>query len=133
MRRVFADTFYFIALLSPNDQAHQKAVEFSDNYDGQIVTTGWIVTELADGMALPATRRKFVNFLDMLRADSDVLIAPLDEDLQEEGLELYRKRPDKDWSLTDCVSFTVMQREGLTEAITGDHHFEQAGFIALLK
>lgn len=133
MRRVFADTFYFIALLSPNDQAHRKAVEFSDDYDGLMVTTDWIITELADGMAAPVSRQKFVSFLDLLRSDSDVFIAPLDKDTQEEGLEIYRERPDKSWSLTDCISFVVMRREGLTESLTGDNHFEQAGFIALLK
>ncbi len=133
MRLIFSDTFYFIALLSPNDQAHLKAVEFSDSYDGRMVTTDWIITELADGMAPPDSRQRFVNFLGMLRTDPDVLIVPLDKDLQEEGLELYRKRPDKGWSLTDCISFVVMQHEGLTEALTGDHHFEQAGFTALLK
>jgi hypothetical protein len=132
MRRVFADTFYFIALLSPNDQAHRTAVEFSDGYDGRMVTTDWIITEMADGMAAPASRQKFISFLDMLRADPDVFIAPLDKDLQEEGLKLYRERPDKSWSLTDCISFVVMRREGLIEALTGDRHFEQAGFVALL-
>jgi predicted nucleic acid-binding protein len=49
------------------------------------------------------------------------------------GVDLYRRRPDKAWSLTDCISFVVMQREGITEALTGDQHFEQAGFVALLK
>lgn len=133
MRRVFADTFYFIALLSQDDQAHLRAVEFSDSYNGQMVLTDWIITELADGMAPPASRQKFVTFLEVVRADPDVLIVPLGKDLQEEGLELYRNRPDKGWSLTDCISFIVMQREGLSEALTGDHHFEQAGFLALLK
>ena len=129
----YATAFYFIALLSPNDHAHKKAVEFSDSYDERMVTTGWIITELADGMAPPDSLQKFVNLLGMLQTDPDVLIVPLDRDLQEEGLELYRERPDKGWSLTDCISFIVMQREGLTEALTGDHHFEQAGFTALLK
>jgi predicted nucleic acid-binding protein len=133
MRRVFADTFYFIALLSPNDQAHRMAVEFSNGYDGRMVTTDWIITEMADGMAAPASRQKFISFLDMLRADPDVFIAPLDKDLQEEDLEIYRNRLDKSWSLTDCISFVVMRREGVIEALTGDHHFEQAGFVALLK
>jgi len=53
-------------------------------------------------------------------------------ELIERGKELYRRRPDKEWPLTDCISFVVMQDEGLTEALTGDHHFEQAGFKALL-
>jgi predicted nucleic acid-binding protein len=88
---------------------------------------------MADGMAAPASRQKFISFLDMLRADPDVFIAPLDKDLREEDLEIYRNRLDKSWSLTDCISFVVMRREGVIEALTGDHHFEQAGFVALLK
>jgi hypothetical protein len=51
----------------------------------------------------------------------------------DRGLALYAARPDKEWSLTDCVSFLVMQDHGVTEALTADHHFEQAGFVALLK
>ena len=57
----------------------------------------------------------------------------VDEPLFHAGLELYLARPDKDWSLTDCISFVVMEREGITDALTGDKHFEQAGFVALLK
>jgi len=49
------------------------------------------------------------------------------------GLDLYRQRVDKDWSLTDCISFAVMQRMSLIDALTTDHHFEQAGFNVLLK
>jgi predicted nucleic acid-binding protein len=62
-----------------------------------------------------------------------LVIVPPDTELFESGLELYEKRPDKDWSLTDCISFVVMKREGIVDALTGDHHFEQGGFNALLK
>ena len=58
---------------------------------------------------------------------------PASHSLFQEGVQLYNARPDKDWSLTDCISFVVMQEHGLTDALTGDHHFEQAGFTALLK
>jgi hypothetical protein len=61
------------------------------------------------------------------------VIIPAEPQLYEEGIALYRARPDKDWSLTDCISFVVMKARGITEALTGDHHFEQAGFVALLK
>ncbi len=60
-------------------------------------------------------------------------IVPLDAGVQTRGLKLYAQRPDKDWSLTDCISFLVMSDEVLTDALTGDHHFEVAGFNALLK
>jgi uncharacterized protein len=68
-----------------------------------------------------------------LEADQSVTIVPASDDLFRRGVDLYRQRPDKDWPLTDCLSFVVMNDHGATEALTGDHHFEQAGFQALLK
>jgi predicted nucleic acid-binding protein len=62
-----------------------------------------------------------------------VRIIPPSDEQYARGFDLYRRRPDKEWSLTDCISFVVMAEEGLTEALTGDKHFEQAGFAALLK
>lgn len=133
MRTVFADTFYYIALLFPDDVAHQQATALTPTLKGKMVTTAWVLTELADAMSAPRNRHRFSNFLAHLRNDPDVLIEPPTQNLFEEGLTLYQNRPDKEWSLTDCVSFVVMQRAGITEALTGDHHFEQAGFTALLK
>jgi len=60
-------------------------------------------------------------------------VVGLDPHLYQRGINLYAQRPDKEWSLTDCISFVVMSDRGITEALTGDHHFEQAGFRALLK
>ena len=68
-----------------------------------------------------------------LRNDSLVTIVPADKRLYDSGIALYRDRPDKAWSLTDCISFVVMKERGISEALTGDHHFEQAGFVPLLK
>jgi predicted nucleic acid-binding protein len=84
-------------------------------------------------MAGVEDREAFLRFYDALREEPDVMIFEADKQLFEVGLTLFRNRPDKEWSLTDCISFAVMEREGLTEALTGDHHFEQAGFKALLK
>jgi hypothetical protein len=61
------------------------------------------------------------------------MIVPPTQSLSDQGVELYSERPDKGWSLTDCISFIVMRHHGVTQALTGDHHFEQAGFIALLR
>lgn len=133
MRTLFADTFYYIALLSPTDGAHTRAVEFTGAYNELMVTTAWIITELADGMAGFSTRQAFANFYDAVRVDPQVSVVQSEQYLFNEGIELYRTRPDKDWSLTDCISFVVMRRQGITEALTGDHHFEQAGFKALLR
>jgi predicted nucleic acid-binding protein len=133
MRRVFADSFYFIALLSDKDQDHAKAVDFTKSYTGQLVTTEWVLTELADGLAASKHRGIFVQARQRLLADSNYHVVPLNMPLYEQGITLYGSRLDKAWSLTDCISFTVMNREGITEALTGDHDFEQAGFVALLK
>jgi predicted nucleic acid-binding protein len=61
------------------------------------------------------------------------LVIGHDERLYDAGIELYRLRPDKDWSLTDCISFVVMAKRGISAALPADRHFEQAGFTALLK
>jgi hypothetical protein len=132
MKKVFADTFYFLALLNQRDEAHAAAVEQAAAIE-QLVTTDWVLTELADGLASSRQRHMFAQTRQELQADNDVLIVPFDASLNEAGIQLYAARPDKSWSLTDCISFVVMQREGITEALTGDHHFEQAGFTALLK
>jgi predicted nucleic acid-binding protein len=134
MNVVFADSFFFIALLNPNDPAHAKALAFTKTYRGRLLTTGWVVTELGDGCSKPARwRQAFVDLYKDIRANSNIGIEPCADAILDEGINLYSQRPDKEWTLTDCISFVVMQREGVTEALTGDHHFEQAGFVALLK
>jgi predicted nucleic acid-binding protein len=135
MRSVFADSFFFFALTNPNDPAHFRATEFIKTYSGMLVTTGWVLTELADGWAKP-TQRAYLVLVPLLakrHANPNARIEPLTDALFSEGIRLYGQRLDKDWSLTDCISFVVMQRDGIIEALTGDHHFEQAGFVALLK
>ena len=132
MSKVFADTFYFLALLNKNDETHEKALAHSAILD-ELVTTEWVLTELADGLASSRHRNMYLKTRQRLLADQNIKIVSLDMRTQEEGIQLYASRSDKKWSLTDCVSFLVMSREKITEALTGDHHFEQAGFVALLK
>ena len=131
--RVFADTHYFIALLSTRDAAHARAARWQlDENIRELVTTSWVLIELADSMNLPREREVAAEFIAQLRAAPETRIVPLSEELMWKGFELYRGRRDKEWSLTDCISFVVMGDEGLTEALTGDRHFKQAGFTALL-
>jgi predicted nucleic acid-binding protein len=133
MRRVFADAFYFFALLSDKDERHGAAVEFTKTFSGRLVTTEWVMTELADGLASSKRRGMFLQTRQRLLSSPNYHVVPLQSALFEEGITLFDSRADKEWSLTDCISFIVMQREGITEALTGDHHFEQAGFTALFK
>ncbi len=132
MKAVFADSFYFFALLNARDDAHQRAKDFSTTFTGPIVSTAWVFTELGDGLSAPRDRAVFNLLLDRFMADPLCrLIGPTPE-IFRAGTELFRSRPDKPWSLTDYFSFVVMQSEGLTDALTADHHFTQAGFNALL-
>ena len=130
---VFADTYYFLALRNPNDEGHARAVEATGLLTGRrVVTTAWVLTEMADAQAKPSNRAGFVELMTMLADDSDVQVVPPSMDHFERGVALYTARSDKAWSLTDCISFKVMADLGLNEALTGDHHFRQAGFRALL-
>jgi predicted nucleic acid-binding protein len=133
MTTVFADSFYFIALLSPADDAHTRSVDFTRQFQGHLVTTQWVLTEVADGFGESRARSQFVKFLDRLNERADVTVIPCSADYFELGMNLYRTRLDKEWSLTDCISFVVMQEKRIIDALTGDHHFEQAGYNALLK
>ena len=133
MKGCFADTFYFLALVSSRDESHHEAVQLSESLTCSIFTTTWVLTELADAMCRQPRRQHFGVFLKRLRGEPRTVIVPTTDELFEAGLKPYLERSDKAWSLTDCISFAVMQQERLTEALTGDRHFEQAGFIAMLK
>ena len=133
MNSVFADTFYFLALLHRDDAAHTRARILSNELTDTILTTAWVLTEVADALAGPALRQVFLRLLETLKADPDSTIVPPTETLFDLGVRFYADRPDKDWTLTDCISFVVMQQHGITRALTGDRHFEQAGFQALFR
>jgi predicted nucleic acid-binding protein len=132
MNAVFADSFFYFALINRHDPAHAKAVVHAELDDRPVVTTQWVLTEVADGLSAPTWRPFFRGLFDELEGNSNVRIEPCTDTLFRSGVERYVNRPDKDWSLTDCISFLVMERNGIIEALTGDHHFEQAGFVALL-
>ena len=120
-------------MVSHDDAGHQDAVNLARTLTARTVTTAWILTEVADALAAPAQRRTALTLFARLRDDPTVTIVPPSEKLFNRGLDFYARRSDKGWSLTDCISFIVMQDEGLGSALTGDRHFEQAGFKALLK
>jgi predicted nucleic acid-binding protein len=132
MNALFADTFYFLALVNDRDNRHVEAVRY-EAAQVSLVTTAWVLTEVGDALSAPENRGTFLRLLDLLDESPDVRIIPPSNDLFERGVELFRQRSDKDWSLTDCISFVVMADEQINEALTGDRHFEQAGFRALLK
>jgi hypothetical protein len=130
--KVFADTWFYLALFNTRDTHHRRVVDFVATFTGGVVTTQWILTEVADAFASIPQRRELQAKFQVLTEDPGTHIVVASPELFERGLALYNARPDKEWSLTDCISFVVMADEGLIEALTGDRHFKQAGFKALL-
>lgn len=134
--KVFLDASYAIALSAPTDTHHSLAEELADRMEAEetrIVTTRAVVMEIGNALAKPRYRRAAVELLDALESDPTVEIVPLTEQLHKRAFQLYRVRPDKEWGLTDCLSFVVMEDRELAEALTADDHFRQAGFRALLQ
>ena len=133
MRSVFADTSYYAAALSPRDPLHEAAAQWSRSCSCKFITTEFVLLELGNGFSGTSQRGAFAALVSRLRAFPGTVIVPASAELFRAGLELFARRADKEWSLTDCTSFIVMKQQGLTEALTGDHHFEQAGFTKLLR
>ena len=133
MRALFADTFYFLALLDTREEFHAQANLASRDPQFWLVTTEWVLAEFGNAYCHPKDRADFVTLYRALVQHTRVKIIPSDSHLFRRGVDFYEQRPDKEWSLVDCLSFVVMRDEGLTEVLTGDKHFEQAGFTVLLK
>jgi predicted nucleic acid-binding protein len=133
MNLVFADAFYYVARLNRRDQYHEQVVTFSHSFRANLLTTDLILLEVADGLAKSESRPRIDDFISRLRNSNTTEVIPASRDLLDRGLELYNQHEDKEWSLTDCTSFIVMRERGISLALTGDKHFEQAGFTALLK
>jgi predicted nucleic acid-binding protein len=132
MSAVFGDSFLYIALLNRHDQFHAKAVAFVDSFRDRVVTTEWVLAEVGDAFAGSKVRPHIKAFVNELKGNQSVEVIEASSTLFRRGLELYHARADKEWSLTDCTSFEVMEEFGLTEAVMGDRHYEQAGYRALL-
>jgi uncharacterized protein len=106
---------------------------FSRDFRARILTTDWILMEVADALAASECRPRIHDFLLHMRKSPACEIVPASRGLLDRALELYHQHRDKEWTLTDCASFVVMRQSCVNAALTADHHFEQAGFTALLK
>jgi predicted nucleic acid-binding protein len=132
VRAVFADTFYWIALSNKRDSAHRAVMEFSASLAPRtVVTSDEVLTEFLAYCASDELLRS--NAVSGLLSSPDIRVIPQTRSSFVEGLTLYNSRPDKGYSLTDCISMQTMRREGLTEVLTNDRHFEQEGFRALFR
>ncbi|MSQ96741.1 MAG: PIN domain-containing protein [Gemmataceae bacterium] len=130
---VFMDTYGLIAWINTRDAAHQPVKSYLDGYSGSIVTTEWVLLEFADALSLSSTKPFAIEAIKRIHRLPMFLVVGFAPAVYLAGFDLYEARPDKDWSLTDCISFAVMTERGLSDALTADHHFEQAGFRAIFK
>jgi uncharacterized protein len=127
------DTGFFLALVRPRDALFARAQAWAQAARGPFLVTEYVLWETANALSLPVDRPKFHALLARIRSDPTIEVIPASAELWEAGLQFHAERPDKEWSLTNCISFLVMQKRGITQALAYDHHFEQAGFEALLR
>lgn len=130
---IFVDTSYFLALVNSHDEFHQYASILGDQIEAKLITTEAVLTEIGNALAKSQWRELAVVTLNDLRDDEDVEILSITPQLFSKALKFYSSCMDKEWGLTDCISFVVMKERKLTDALTTDHHFEQAGFKSLLR
>jgi len=133
---LFLDASYAIALSAVNDPNHEKAAFLAGELDSnltRLVTTRAVILEIGNALSKRRFRKAAAELIESLEEDPRVEILELTNVLYSAGHKLYRERPDKEWGITDCISFVVMTDRGLVAALTADDHFRQAGFRVLLK
>ncbi len=135
MKKVFADTSYWIAILNPRDQLHAKAVGVTRQLSSaKIVTSEMVLGELLNSFSDGGRLREAVaSMVQELRQNRNIAVIPQTSEQFQSALRRYRQAVDKSWSLTDCASFDVMEGEDIKAALTHDQHFAQAGFESLLR
>jgi predicted nucleic acid-binding protein len=135
MNELFLDSSFAIALAAVSDLHHAGAVSLSEQIESQnirLVTTQAVLLEIGNALSRQRYRTAAVELLSSLQSDPSIEVVPLTESVYDRAFKLYCNRTDKEWGLTDCISFVVMQDRGLHKALTADDHFRQAGFRALL-
>jgi len=132
---VFLDTSGWIAILNADDRFHVQATAWLQEFGAvrrPLVTTDWVVAELGNGLARVAARARLAHAIEIFLQSGSSRLVRIDEAMFRRALELYAQVTDKTWGLVDCASFVVMRDQGIIDALTTDHHFEQAGFRSLL-
>ncbi len=138
MKEIFVDTAGWASLFVKTGPFHQEAaLLFRERKRAgtMFVTTNYVLLELAALLTSPVKlpRAKMLEYIEAIKQAPYVKVVHIDERLDSAGWALLKSRADKDWSLVDAVSFVVMEERGIKEALTTDRHFEQVGFIRLLK
>jgi len=135
VRSIFADTFYWIALANPRDEWREAARRASTSFaSAMIYTTDEVLAEFLTFFSSmgPQLRKRAILLVEHVLESPDVHVIPQTRDSFLAGVQLYKGRPDKAYSLVDCICMQAMKEEGIAEALTGDQHFAQEGFVVLL-
>ena len=133
---IFVDTVAWLALVNKSEDLHDAARKVRDRLIQQkakLITTDFVVVEIANSLARLPLRGVALKLIDFIRTSGTVELVTITPELSEKAYQLYCSRVDKEWGLTDCTSFVVMEMMQMTRAFTADRHFEQAGFSVLLK
>lgn len=133
---VFLDSSYAIALAAAKDRHHAAALALADEMQRaktRLITTEAVFVEIGNALAKQRYRAAGVQLLSSLASDPQIEMVTVTTELLNQAWRLYQQRADKEWGLTDCISFVVMSTRGLREALTADDHFRQAGFQPLLE
>ena len=132
---VFLDASYVIALTNHKDKHHKEAMAVAAALrasNARLVTTYGVLLEIGNGLTKASHRPAAVSILSLIMSDSAIAIVPITDSLTERAFKLFSNRTDKEWGMTDCCSFIVMEDKGIRQSLTADEHFVQAGFEALL-
>jgi uncharacterized protein len=130
---IFVDTSFLLAVLNPRDALHSRAQAWAEVIAEPLLVTEYVIWELVNALSMPADRPKVHAAIQEIQTASEWEWVPATPERFSAGMQLHGERPDKAWSLTDCISFLMMQQRHIHRALTYDHHFEQAGYAALLR
>jgi uncharacterized protein len=132
MIRTFVDTAFVVALINNKDQYHNQALKLSKKYENApMLITEAVLMEIANALAKDY-KQEAVEVIKTFRSSKEVTIVEQNSQLFLEGFEMYKKYKDKAWGIVDCISFVVMRENNITDALTADNHFKQAGFNILM-
>lgn len=130
---IFADAGYFVAMLRTRDELRARALRWSATVSERLLLTDYVLVETANLLSNHRDRPKVTAWINQLAEDATFEVIPASQTLLDAGIAFHADREDKEWSLTDCISFLVMRERGLFAALAYDEHFVQAGFDALLR
>ena len=130
---ILVDSGFLLALAQPTDELHARAVDWAQHLSEPMLVTEYVLWETVNSLSRRADRLRAHRIMEMISADANYTFVPASPGLLAAGLRLHHDRPDKEWSLTDCVSFHLMRERSIARALAYDIHFEQAGFEALLR